>query len=78
MKVLQIPFNDMDDSSLLSFHRELEILKSLDHPNVIKFIDQFKDDHGRICFVTEYANGGDLDQLIANKFKNEYSLFSEK
>jgi len=39
MKVLQIPFNDMDDTSLLSFHRELEILKSLDHPNVIKFID---------------------------------------
>jgi serine/threonine-protein kinase ULK2 len=39
MKVLQIPFKDMGDISLLSFQRELEILKSLDHPNVIKFID---------------------------------------
>lgn len=39
IKVLQLPFQDMNDISLLSFNRELEILKSMHHPYVIKFID---------------------------------------
>ena len=43
---------------------EVAILRELDHPNVLKFIDCFIDNDQLLCCVTEYVNGGDLAMLI--------------
>ena len=46
---------------------EAAVLKSLNHPNILKFIDDFKieNDNERLFFlVTEIVNGGDLHDLI--------------
>lgn len=39
--------------------RELEILKTLDHPNIVKFYETYQDDQN-LYFVMEYCSGGDL------------------
>jgi calcium-dependent protein kinase len=46
-----------DKSYLLK--RELEILKTLDHPNIIKFYEIYHDEL-YIHYVMEYCSGGDL------------------
>jgi calcium-dependent protein kinase len=47
--------------------RELDILKSLDHPNIIKFYETYQDDH-YLYFVMEYCAGGELlERLVQRK-----------
>jgi serine/threonine protein kinase len=48
-----------DDYSAIS--REIEILKTLDHPRIPKFIDSFETDQGA-CLVQEYIEASNLDQ----------------
>ena len=54
----------MPNNLKLSYKRELEILKQLEHPFIVKLIDHFIDEKDRVCFVTEYCNGGDLENFI--------------
>lgn len=44
--------------------REAEILKLLNHPNIIKFRDFFMVGGQYLCLVMDYADGGDLYQKI--------------
>ena len=47
--------------------RELEILKSLDHPNAIKFYETYQDEK-YFHFVMEYCSGGNiLERFIKKK-----------
>ena len=39
--------------------QEAKILRAVDHPNVISYVDSFMDG-GNLCIVMEYAAGGDL------------------
>ena len=58
-----IPKTDsqLDYSTL---HREIEILKSIDHPNIIKFYDFF-DDPSHLHIVMEMCTGGELfDRIV--------------
>jgi len=51
---------------LLKLVSELEISKSLDHPNIIKYLDAFETSH-RICIVHELVEGSDLlEHLLEN------------
>lgn len=50
---------------LETFKRELEILMSVDHPNIIKFIESFEGKR-YIHIVTEYCSGGDLSSAMAD------------
>jgi calcium/calmodulin-dependent protein kinase I len=51
---------------ILMLRQEIKILRKLDHPNVIKFIDYFEDD--KTCnIVTEYAGGGELFKRLMDK-----------
>ena len=47
--------------------REIQILKELDHPNILKIIEYYKDEKN-YYIITELLNGGDLSDFIM-KFK---------
>jgi serine/threonine protein kinase len=44
--------------------KEIEILRLLDHPNIIKLIEVFEDET-HVHLVLEYLNGGELFEHIA-------------
>ena len=46
---------------------EVEILKTLRHPNIIKHQDAFLDKRKRLNIRIEYANGGSLEELIIQR-----------
>lgn len=52
---------------------EIQIMKQLDHPNIIKFIDYFKDDvnHYIVC---EYAHNGEFYNYVLNHIDNSFVL----
>jgi calcium-dependent protein kinase len=56
----------------ISFNNEIEILKSVDHPNIIKLFECFYD-NSYFYMIEEYCSGGDLYDYI-KKQRN----FSEK
>ncbi len=56
----------MNASSKISFAAEIELLKKLDHPNIIKLYDLFLFD-GNYYVVTEFCQGGSLQDYYSNK-----------
>jgi len=56
---------------IASIRNEIKILKSLDHTNIVRFLDFFMDDE--CCYlVTERILGGELfDRIVAKSFYNE-------
>ena len=55
--------NALDDFEIKRFTHEIEMLKMLDHPNVIKLYEFYEDDQ-RYYLVTELCTGGEiLDEL---------------
>lgn len=49
----------MNDTDLAALRQEIEILKTVDHPNIVKLIDIFEDDR-HVCLVMERLLGGEL------------------
>ena len=47
---------------------EIELLKQLDHPNIVKLFEYFSDGD-KYYLITEYCKGGDLFDLIKKKKK---------
>jgi serine/threonine protein kinase len=45
---------------------EIEIFKSLNHPNLIQYITSFYDKKKRLCIIMEYADNGDLYSIVKN------------
>ncbi|CAK69262.1 unnamed protein product (macronuclear) [Paramecium tetraurelia] len=45
---------------------EIQIMKQLDHPNIVKFIDKFNTDRS-IYIVTEYCADGDLRNIMKGR-----------
>ncbi|GAB0495321.1 hypothetical protein MMPV_006620 [Pyropia vietnamensis] len=58
--------------SHLHIQRELEILRRVNHPNIVRLYDLFVDDQ-KLYFVLEYMPGGALFDLLA-----EHKTFSEE
>ena len=48
---------------------EVDVLKRLDHANIVAYRDSFKDADVRLNIVMEYAAGGDLGSLINKRSK---------
>jgi len=61
----------MTESDRESIQTEIEILKLIEHPNIIKLYDVFEDEK-YVCLVIELMEGGELFDLI-----NEQKRFSE-
>lgn len=54
---------------------EVRILASIDHPNIIGYKEAFVDkDSSSLCIVMEYAEGGDLSQVIEAARKSKKSI----
>jgi len=56
--------------------REVEVLKSLCHPNVIAYDDAFLAD-SRLCIVMEFADAGDLNAAIA-RHRSQHRRYHER
>ena len=56
----------MDDFELKRFMNEIEILKKLDHPNVLKLYE-FYEDKKRFYLVLELCSGGELYDTLTEK-----------
>ncbi|KAL4450456.1 hypothetical protein ABPG74_019354 [Tetrahymena malaccensis] len=53
--------------------REVDIIKSLDHPNICKFLETYMDKEN-IYLVMEYCAGGTLKELIYSQNNNEFAV----
>jgi len=63
-KVLKEIFvGELQPDETVDAMREAKLLSTLNHPNIVKFLDSFVDGES-FCIVTEYCEGGDLDDKI--------------
>ena len=69
----KINISDSNDESVKRIKNDVDILKKLNHPNVILFVNAFfSDDQKTLFLFTEYADGGNLQiKLDENKKKKE-------
>ena len=66
--------NIFDIHSIESIKREIDILRSLDHPNIVKYFETYEDE--RVLHIAiEYIPGDKLFKMITNK---SYVSFTEK
>ena len=59
------------------FFYEIEILRAMDHPSVLKIFEYFQDDD-RLYLVTEYVAGGELLQEMNKKKASKELHFNEE
>jgi calcium-dependent protein kinase len=69
MKVIRK--DDVSKEYVTSLLNEIDILKKLDHPNIVK-IYEFYEDKDNFYLITEFIEGGELfDRITKKKFFNE-------
>lgn len=49
----------MTNKEITSVHQEIQILLTLDHPNIVKFYESY-DDARYIYLVMQFCSGGDI------------------
>ena len=59
-----------DDEMTKYFKNEINILRILNHPNIVK-LEEIKMDENNYYMVMEYINGGELSDYL-NKYKEKY------
>lgn len=52
------------EASRKRVEEEIKLLQSLDHPNIVKHCGMFMEDDGILYIELEWADGGDLKQLL--------------
>lgn len=50
--------------------REAKILEVLNHPNIVRFREVYKTKKGKLCIVMDFADGGDLQGKIKEKYRS--------
>ena len=75
MKEIHIESNSRKE--VAEAQKEAQLLKTMRHPNIVKFIDSFVDKKEQLmCILMDYCDGGDLSDLV-QKRKRLRSVFSE-
>lgn len=65
---LKIIRREVDSAEMLSrFQTERDILATLEHPNIARFLDSGTTDEGLPFFVMEYVEGEDIDAYCASR-----------
>ena len=64
--IKNILLNGLKPNEIAFAKKEVEILKALDSPFIVKYIESFEC-NGKLCIVMEYADGGDLSMKIAQR-----------
>ena len=59
------------------FENEISILKDINHPNILKIID-VKKTLEDLYIITEYYNGGTLEEYLEKYIKEKNKAFSEE
>ncbi|CAD8079658.1 unnamed protein product [Paramecium sonneborni] len=63
----QIDVNLMTEKERIETYREFKVLQQLQHPNIIKFRDVYLTTSGKLCIIMEFADRGDLGQIIKSQ-----------
>ena len=81
MKIIE-KVEDEEENNVLEILNEINVLKKIDHPNIIKIFEFFLKDNN-YYLITENCSGGELYELVNNTHFNEvqvayimYQLFS--
>lgn len=73
VKICTVKDGDESGNVVKTVRREIEVLKTLNHPNIVKLVDHFEDEGGTTFFVVlELLEGGELSERLG-----ECSFFSE-
>jgi len=74
----KINISDSNDESVKRIKNDVDILKKLNHPNVILFVNAFfSDDQKTLFLFTEYADGGNLQIKLDENKKKKKILMKE-
>lgn len=70
----ELDYGKMDEKEKHHIVSEVNILRELHHPNIVRYYDRIIDKkHSKIFIIMEYCQGGDLSQLIKRcKHQREY------
>ncbi|CAD8060146.1 unnamed protein product [Paramecium sonneborni] len=64
--IKQMDMRYLNDKEKKETYREFRIMSELKHPNIINFREVYKTVKGKLCIVMDYAEGGDLAQVLKN------------
>ena len=70
-----IDISDKNEENIKNIMKEIEIIKNLDHPNIIKIIETtISEDNKYLEILSEFAEGGELQTRLEDKKKRKYSF----
>ena len=68
--IKQIDLFSLDSDNIKSIESEINLLRKLDHPNIVKYIECIQT-KSHINIVLEYVEGGSLAQILKQTGKNK-------
>eukprot|EP00760_Papus_ankaliazontas_P039571 PhM_4_TR9646/c0_g1_i1/m.72743/K08857/NEK1_4_5; NIMA (never in mitosis gene a)-related kinase 1/4/5 len=71
----ELPLDGKSDKEVLNARKEVRLLQTLRHPNIVEVVETLEDD-GSLFIVMEYAEAGDLERCIQYAVKQDRA-FSE-
>jgi len=71
----ELNYGKMSEKEKQMLVSEVNILRELHHPNIVRYYDRVIDrDHSKIFIVMEYCEGGDIATMIKNSRKEKNQL----
>lgn len=69
--IKQIDIQTMSEEERRDTLKEAKILEALNHPNIVRFREVYKTKKGKLCIVMDFADGGDLQSKIKDRYKQK-------
>ncbi len=66
--IKQFDLDEMDEKQTNNTLTEVQVLKTLNHPNIIRFNEVYKTKKGKLCLVMEYAEGNNIATIFFSLF----------